>query len=462
MIFFYPFMSLFLLILTGCMVGPKYERPAIKLPEKYAEYKDQSTLADLASWWTFFDDPYLTKLVEKAVAQNYSFRIACEKIVETRAFFMVQYAKLFPEVDAVAQLNRTHFSQNVAQTASLTNQTDSYFQAGLDALWELDLWGKLRHAKRGAYNEYQAHVESMRDVYLTLLGDITKAYIECRAFQKKIDLLTQRVALDTKLFSLTSDRFHAGVDSSIPDSAQHAVLCESKNQLLLAQTGLTQAITRLAMLLGENPEDFVLSPGDHKVPQSTKSLDVGLPSELVRRRPDIRQAERLLAAATEYVGEAVAQWFPRFSLLGSVAYEANKSSKWFSSKSISWSIGPSMTWPIITFGRIKYIVEEKKSVRRQALFAYCQSIINAFGDVEHALVAYFNGKKQVALIHKKVHQALKQKNATRELFVSGLSSELDALVAEKNYVDTELELIDYEQLLSISLIAVYKALGGGW
>jgi len=470
-----------MLLLSGCKIGPNYKRPTVRVPGKYAA-KQANTAANLAEWWTFFDDPYLNKLIDKAITNNYDLKIACEKIQEARAYFRIQEANLYPEIDAIGTITRTGYSRQLASSSPTSGQTLSYYQVGFDATWELDFWGKLRRAKTAAYNMYEAQIESMRDIYIILLSDVAKAYIDTRALQKKIDLIDQQIALDTDLLSLTHDRFYSGVDSKIPDVDQQAALDESKNQRLSLLIEFKQTVNGLAILLGQNPEEFIFEQDTahpsrrfapqgerlvrntkkYRVPVSKKTLEIGLPSDLLRRRPDIRQAERLLASSTESVGQAIAQWFPSFSLLGSVTPESNKFSTLFGHGSTTWSFGPSVTWPIITFGRIKFNIAEKKSIQKQALLTYTKSVLYALKDVENWLISYFDTQKQVHILKDKLYAGKEKSALVKSLFKSGLDNQLDFLLAEKNRITIELELTDTQQAHSTALISVYKSLGGGW
>lgn len=468
-----------LLFLTSCMVGPIYKRPAVKIPAQYTNQK-YSGVAELAQWWRFFQDPYLERLIEKAIAQNYDLRIAIEKIQQTRDEYEIKVADLFPELDGVGLVTRNRFSYNViqalaAQNLAQTTQNNqsivfsnavqnpySFFDLGFDASWELDVWGKLRHARNAAYDQYQAQIWAMRDVYIMLLSEVVKTYIDSRAFQKKIDLTNQLVEIDTKLLALTKDRFQSGIASDIPDEQQLQIIEQEKSQLILLDMELTQTIIKLAILLSENPEDFSLKDGQHEVPKSQYTLTSGLPSDLLRRRPDIRQAERLLAAATENVGVAVSEWFPSFTLLGSLGVETFCANNWFSNCSLAWSIGPSMLWRLITFGRIKYNVMAKESIQRQALLKYAESVVTALGDVEYWLVAYFKQQESLELLVRKLAAAKRERDLIKELFTSGLESEIQFLTAQKNYLSVELQITDSRQAVSIALVSVYKALGGGW
>ena len=462
-----------LLLVAGCSVGPRYKTPCAQLPEKFAA--GGGGVAQLADWWKFFEDACLDSLIDKAVKNNYDLQIAIEKIEETRATYQIERAKLFPQVDAIGAINRQQFSRNLIQNSAATTllrNRFNYFQAGFDAIWELDFWGKLRHARDAAYDEYEAQIEAMRDVYIILLSDVARTYVTVRSLQKQLDLLTRKIDVDTRLLMLTHDRLHSGIDSALPDFEQVAALESTKSQKIILQTECQQAINRLATLLGENPEGFVLCDGDHhdgahhdgiqRVPQSTKIIEPGLPSELLKRRPDIRRAERLYAAAVERVGQAVADEFPNFSLVGSVATEANRSHDWFSTGSLSWLIGPAMRWPLITFGRIRFNIEAKESIQRQALLAYAQLVIRALEDVENALVAYFNEQERVQVLTHKLRAITIERDLIAEKYVSGLSNELDLLLAEKNRLESELELAGVQQSASTATIALYKALGGGW
>ena len=451
-----------LVMLPCCMVGPKYKKPSPQLPNAYAEGKLCHEVAELARWWTFFEDAYLNELINKAIINNYNLRIAREKIEEARAFYRIKNADLFPEIDAVGNVNRTGLSKNYNKYLYLTPKTANYFQLGFDASWEIDFWGKLRRARAAAHADFQAQIEEMHSVYLILLSDVAKAYIDSRTLQKKIDLLNEQITVDMEILSLRDDRYASGVDSQIPDVDQLAALDESKKQELTLHIDLQQTINRLALLLGINPEEFALSEGKHSVPTSHKEPAVGLPSDLVQRRPDIRRADRLLAAATENFGYANTAWFPSFSLLGGSIFEANKGSKWISGNSISWTIGPTLNWPLITFGRIKYDVQEKRSAQRQAILAYAQSVVTALTDVEDWLVAYFKTKDQIAVLTEKLSAATTQRNLYASRFDGGLANKMDLLQAEKNRIAIEIELTTTQQAHSLALVSLYKALGGGW
>ena len=361
-------------ILPGClMVGPQYRKPCRPISTSYAHAQHSSPCADLAQWWTFFNDPCLNSLISKAIARNYDLKVALDKIDEMRAQYEISKSKLWPEIDAFAVALRTQLSQqncmplqsNQTTSSSLFNLS-SYLEGGIFTYWEIDLWGRTRHARDAAYAQLEAQVESMRDVYIMLLSNVATAYISIRALEKKIALQEERVKIDTALLGLTKDRLNAGLASDIPNQQEIQELQDTISTLITLKTTLEQTKNGLAVLLSENPQEFKLCTGAAEVPLSHKKIEVGLPSELLQRRPDIRQTERLLAAATENIGVAVADYFPRFSLLGAVGEATSRASHMTIPGSLSWSILPFVNWPLITYGRLKFTVDAKKAAERHA------------------------------------------------------------------------------------------------
>jgi NodT family efflux transporter outer membrane factor (OMF) lipoprotein len=274
-------------------------------------------------------------------------------------------------------------------------------------------------------------------------------------------LFTELLTVNQELLNLTNDRFYAGLNSEIPSLDQISTVNEIQNQLVQQQEILQQTTNRLAILLGQNPEDLTFC-ANAMVPLSNIDPTLGLPSELLRRRPDIRNAERLVASATEHVGQAIAAWFPSFSLLGVLGFAANQGSKIFAGNSFTWSVGPAMSWPLLNFGRIKFDIKAKESLERQALLNYGNIVINAFADVENALVSYCTNNNQLQIITQKLSATSKNRDLVASLCASGLADTLELLRAERNRLLITLQLTNVQQSLSSSLIFVYKALGGGW
>ncbi len=452
--------SLFIL-LPGCL-APHYRVPNHAMPNAF---KNQPLIADAEPpirWWHQFNDPLLNELISKALEQNYTLRIAIEKIEEARALYQFKRAQLFPEIDVVSQINRTRFSNAIATTSFLTNDRVSFYDLGFDAFWELDFFGRLASAKRAQFYTYQAQIENMRNVYITLLADVARAYIEVCALHKKATLQHEIIRVDEKLLILQKTLFNSGLASDIIVQQSIQELENAKNFLKTLETAMAQTQHQLAVLIGINPEELTIPNTIETVPLSQVEIAIGIPSELLRRRPDIRQAERELAAANELIGHAVAEWFPKFTLFGGLASDSSTGGLWFTNRSLTWYIGPSISWPLINFGRINATIHAKESSKRQAALQYSNTIINALKDVEDFLVAYCNNKEQYAFLKNRFFAAHREFNLTIVRFESGLSDQQETLFAQKNALTAAQSVVDIERSLSSNLVSLYKALGGGW
>jgi len=334
----------FIIILSGCMVGPNYQKPDVDMPSEFVEEKPSEELTlSLKDWWKTFNDPTLDSLIDIAIENNLNLKIAIEKIEETRAFYRIKKADLFPEVDATASAIRYGLSKNLIQTSFFPKTSYNIFQAGFDATWEVDLFGRLRREKEAAFYEMQSKQEDMRDVYIILLSEVSRNYVDLCAIKNIMDVLSEKIEYQKTILNLISDRNQVGIDSRIETEQEIAVLNEDVETLIFYNTLLKQTAFKLAVLLGKHPEevqDVVLK--STKIVDAVNKIKLGLPSEILRRRPDIKSAERRLAQSTAKVGAAIARFFPSFSLTGNTDLQVNKLNKFFSSNSFSWSLGSLM------------------------------------------------------------------------------------------------------------------------
>ena len=450
-----------LIILPHCGLRPKYIKPSLQLPESFM-YSQKQASANLVSWWHHFNDETLSELITQATKQNYTLQIALEKIIQARELYSIQTAAQFPHINATGTASKQHLSKGLDRGGVILRTTLPYFQAGFDGSWELDIWERLYNQKNASFKHYEAQIEAARDILLLVLSEVARTYILCRGYQAQASQRDKIVELDASLMKLQKDLHHAGLINAIAVAHQATALEASRAEALSAHTAYKQSVIQLALLLGVQPENFVLPSAPHIVPMSKKILTTGLPSELLRRRPDIRQSERLLDASADLVAVAYADLFPQFSLLGDIHLESNKAANFLSSQSIAWQLGPSVRWPIITFGRIKAQIRGKKSEQRQALLSYTQTIINALGDVEQKLIAYYDAQKTTALEIAQ-HRGLQDiEMLTRSQQHAGLASALDLKQAQKITLAQAAKIISAQQAESTALIAVYKSLGGEW
>lgn len=463
------------------MVGPKYQMPEIQMPDCFAEGNAQITDEDLCQWWKQFSDPKLDCLIEEVVRGNYDFRLALEQIVEARAQFQIQSSTLWPTIDLNAVAIRQRFSQNLFTSAgnavafasgvssggigAITGPpVQNYFQLGFDAVWELDFWGKFRRGKQAAYDQWEASVFLADNMMLTVIAEAARDYIAIRALQQQIEVLKKKIGADVRQLELLRVLFNAGLDNEIDIQTQLAALEVDQAQLPVLETSLKQLVYALAVLMGKQPEELSnVFEETQPLPVFAGKVPSGLPSELLRRRPDIRASERQLAAATEQIGIAISGLFPSIALTGNgYGYETNTFSKILSNKSSIWNIGPSISWDLIDFGKVRGQIGTANSLQRQALLSYEQTVITALQDVEGALVAYFDEQRRNEDLKGQVKADTRSLMLNEDLLQAGLISELQELQTLKTLLDAQTTLIQSDQAVASDLISLYKAMGGNW
>jgi NodT family efflux transporter outer membrane factor (OMF) lipoprotein len=472
------------------MVGPDYRTPETAMPGQFLEGKeakgDSAPDSALCHWWKQFQDPLLDSLIAEAVRANYSFRIAVEQISQARAQYRIQASYLWPEIDLNAEAVRSRNSQNFftssggsasstgSATGSILPTFQNFFQIGLDAIYEFDLFGKYRRSKNAAYRLWEASKENAQDILISVVSEVAVSYVNICALQQLIALTVGKIEADNEELALTQVLFDAGLASEIQVETIRATLESDSSQLPVLYTSLKQTIYGLAVLLGREPEGLVSTfQTAHSIPQGTDRIPLGLPSDLLRRRPDIKRAERQIAAATEQIGVAVADLFPRVTLTGitfsggqlagsGYGYESGSLNTWFKPSSRAWSIGPAIRWDLIDFGKTRANIRVQNSLQKQALLTYEQTVMASLQDVEGALVAYFQEQKRRDHFKEQADALLSSLELTQDLFQAGLADAQQVLDGRKALIEAQSSLVASEQALTGDLIAVYKALGGNW
>ena len=461
------FTIVFLLLpcLTGCNVGPNYQTPKPQMPLEFYETQEKSygEDGDLISWWNQFNDPLLNQFIEEALQENLDLQLALEKIQEQRARYRLKLAELFPTVDLSGVQRRARISQSLFDSTFLGPPIQNLYQIGFDANWEIDFFGKLKREKESAFYAFESEIENARNIYITMISEIAKTYVEIRSLQNQVDLIKQIIEIDAHLTHLTQHLFEAGLASEIAWQTTLSQLEESRSSLPPMEALLKQQIHALAFLLNKTPENFdnaleEITP----IPYSTQKIPIGLPSDLLRRRPDIRQAERNLASATAAIGAAIADYFPRFSLIGSMGFDSNRTSSLFSKSSHVWEIGPSIKWPILYFGRIRENIRAQNSVQEQALLIYEKTLLNALINVEDALVNFYQEEKKHFFLVQEVKIKERTYRLNQDLTQSGLQNLQVTLTTHRDFLKAKNNLLKSRQNQAINLIALYKALGGDW
>lgn len=456
-----------LVISTGCTVGPNYKRPEIPPPTAWKEAQRsgiETASADLTRWWTEFDDPLLNSLVDRAISTNLDLRVAQGRIREARAARAVVAAGEWPTLGTSGSYRRTRTSQNAFAIAPQGGSLDqNFYQAGFDASWEIDVFGGVRRSVEAADASVEASVEDLRDTLVTLLGDVARNYIDVRGFQQRLAVARANLKAQQDTLELTQVRFQAGLASDLDVAQAEAQINTTAAQIPVLESSLKGAEYSLDLLLGLQPGMLADELNkDTAIPRLPSKVLVGLPSELLRRRPDIRRAERQLAAATAQIGAAMADLFPKFSLTDGGGLQSISAGNWFTSASRFWSIGPTISWPIFDAGKIRANIEVRNAQQDQALNQYEKIVLAAFGDVETSLVNYSQEQARYRSLVNAVAANRRALEMANELYVRGLNSFLNVLDAERSVYSAENDMAQSEATMAANLVALYKALGGGW
>lgn len=469
------------ILLAGCTVGPDYRAPKTQMPESYGQYKNAPATrpVSLSQWWKTFDDPTLDSLIVKALESNQDLRIAEARVREARALRNIAGAAQWPNVDVSASYNRTRRSENISGfngaggapssggagggAFNFGPRDDDFYQAGFDATWELDIFGGVRRSLEAASADLAAVEENRRDVLVSLLAEVARNYLELRGLQRQRAVALANVESQRQTLELSTSRFKAGVANELDVKRSEALVATTESAIPALEASIQRAIHRLNVLEGRQPESTLIDlTNDAKLPSAAGQVPIGLPSDLLRRRADIRRAERELAAATARIGVATADLFPKFSLTGSIGQQSSDLSDLAKSSSTFWSLGPTFRWPIFTAGRIRQNIKMQNARQEQAAARYEQTVLLALEDVENALVNYGKEQDRFRFLDAAVKANRRSVEMASELYNRGLIDFLSVLEAQRALFASEDQLITSEKSLSSYLVALYKSLGGGW
>jgi len=458
-------------VVAGCAVGPNYHTPQTKAPAQWNESlaggETNSAIA-AADWWNNFHDLELDSLIRRAVQSNLDLRIAQARVREARAQFGIAAADLWPTVDGSSSYTRARESQHQPVLGSLPLPPNvpfenNIYQAGFDASWEIDVFGGKRRAKQAAGAQVSASEFGRRDVLVTLLGDVARNYVDLRGYQQQLTIANENILVQEKSLAITRDRFAKGLASDLDVQQASTVLATTRAELPTLESSIQTSIHSLEVLLGQQPGVLQTELSEASpIPSRPPVVPVGLPSELLLRRPDIRQAERQLAAATANIGVAKADLFPKFFLTGTAGFESISASDWFTGGSKLWSVGPTMQWRIFDAGRIRSNIKVQSARQEQALDTYEKTVLTAFEEVENNLVLYAKEQVRRRSLQDAVISSQKSLDTANKLYASGLTDFLRVLDSERSLYQAQDSLVQSDRTISANLIALYKSLGGGW
>lgn len=459
--------------IAGCMVGPNYQRPAVSVPAQWSEGAGSEQTATSASlpWWKLYGDAQLDGLIQRALNANLDLQRAGYRIREARAMLRQNRAALWPSVDATASAARGQESANAPGVSPFLQGGDlgagsslqNLFQAGFDASWELDLFGGTRRSIEAARADAQSIAFERDAVALSLTAEVARTYVDLRSSQAQLALATQSVGIQHEALAMVRSRYAGGLATDVDLAAAEAQLHGAEAAVPGWQTRRKQAMYRLGVLVGEPPETLTGELASNRaLSDALPAIEAGLPSDLLRRRPDIQSAERQLAAATARIGVATAQLYPQFSLGASAGLASFTASNFFDPHSVIWSIGPSLTWPIFRGGQIKASIDVRNMQAQQALLTYRQAILTALEDVENALAAYHNEQQRHNALAAALASNRQSLEHTRALYLGGMADFRSVLDQQQRLLQAQGDLERSTAAEWTGQIALYKALGGGW
>jgi multidrug efflux system outer membrane protein len=454
------FLPVFVL-LAGCAVGPNYKRPAVGVPTDYrAAMPAQPQMASLGNekWWDVYQDPVLTQLVHTAIQQNYDVRIAATRVLEAQAQVGITRADQLPSASVGANI----FSQQNAKVSKLFPAYEvNAGQLNLSVIWNLDFWGKYRRQTEAARAQMLATEWGQQAVISSLVANVATAYFQLRALDSELEIARRTLGSRQQSLQLTQTLFTHGSASDLDLSQSEQLVYAASETIPDLERQIEQQENGLSILLGENPGSI---PRGLPINQQAEPENVpaGLPSELLERRPDVREAEENVVAANAQIGVAKASFFPSFSLTGAGGLESNALNQFLSQPSQTWFAAFSVSQPLFEGGRLRAGLRLARAQWQESVLSYQQSVQNALEQVSNALVAYqkdrdFSGQQEL------LTQATQRSDQlSLVLYKQGGASYLQVLTSETNYYSAELNLVQAQLNERLALVQVYQALGGGW
>jgi NodT family efflux transporter outer membrane factor (OMF) lipoprotein len=449
---------------NGFKVGPNYKRPPAPLADAWidaANPRVNSALADYSAWWSVFRDPVLDDLVRTAYEQNVNLKVAGTRVLEARAIRAIAVGQLFPQKQtANGQYTHTQASGNIANVPPHRFFDD--WATGLAASWEIDFWGKIRSSIESTEDLVEASVDDYDNVMVTLIGDVATAYLQYRIFEQQIVYTRQNVEFQRGSLKIATDRFKGGLTSELSVVQAGSLLEQLESEIPVLEIGLRQANNQLCILLGIPPTELAARLGSAPIPETPPEVVVGIPADLIRRRPDIRSAERQVAAQNAQIGVAEADWYPAFFINGTIAYEAMDLGRLFAAKSFTGQIGPAFQWNILNYGRILNNVRLQDFKTQELVGVYQQKVLSAAQEVENGIISYLNARREAEHLARSVKDAARAVKLATAQFTAGATDYTPVFIAEQFLAGQQNLYAQAQGDIVLGLIAVYRALGGGW
>lgn len=451
---------------NGWKVGPNYLRPNAATAPDWIDAADRrvdSSEVDLSHWWSVFNDPVLENLVNEAEAQNLTLREAGFRILQARAFRGIQAGNLFPQSQTMfGNYTRTEISKKNANTSFIPQRFLGQFQVGFSLAWELDFWGRYRRAIEAADAELDASVEGYDAVLVTLQGDIADTYVQMRTIEREIVLVRANIQLQRETLQYTEERAKAGLTSDLDLYQAQSNVAQTEALLPQFEADLRLATNRLSVLLGIPPTDLAARLGAAPIPIAPERVAIGIPADLLARRPDVRRAERLAAAQCARIGIAVTDLYPRISINGTIGSSAALFGNLLHDQSFFGNVGPAYQWNILNYGRIRNNVRQQDARFHELVTTYQQTVLTAAEEAENGLVRFLKAQERAEDLTNSVKASQKAVELAVTQYRGGLVDFNRVSLLQLNLVQQQDTLAQAQGSIAIGLIDLYRALGGGW
>jgi multidrug efflux system outer membrane protein len=452
-------LSAIVFVVAGCAVGPKYSRPKTKNPDAYTQTTFKTDSITNLKWWELYQDSILQSLIREAIDSNLNLLIAAERVEESKAILGFNKANLLPFIDYAARARASEFRDRSSE-AGMTFPNNSFSLVG-NVSWEIDLWGKLRHANREAYAQLLASEEDRKSVYISIVAQVAELYFQLRGLDERYDITRRTNETRMEYLRIITLRFNQGEVSELDKLQAEQIAAASAADLYALERGLIVTENAINILLGRPyyPITRGLTNMEQQLPLDIPS---GLPSQLLLRRPDIRFAEQQLIAQTERVGVAVALQFPSLSLTGFLGFASPEISTLFDPGAYIGSITGQLTGPLFRFGQNRRRVEAERAVAKQVGYQYEYTVLNAFAEVENSLAAIRTFRNEFTARETQVAATEKSLTLSKALYDNGYTSFLQVLDAERELYNSQFEKSLALENQLVATVRLYKALGGGW
>ncbi len=461
---------------AGCAVGPDYIRPEANTTDAWFESTDSRLSVDsvdYGAWWTVFKDPVLNQLVQTTSQENLPLQIAAVRIFKARANLGIAGGLRFPQQQQVSgRATSVGLSEN-APNAAIADQSFWDYDVGFDAAWELDVWGRFRRGIEAADADYRSALAAYDNTLVTVTAEVARAYVLLRTFEVRLDLARENVDIQKETLRIAEVRYRNGAVTELDVTQARALLRDTEALIPDLETGIRQSKHAISTLIGRPPSKLAELLKERKtIPSAPAEIAIGVPVDLLRRRPDVRFAELQAAAQSARIGIAKSDLYPRFTLFGSIGFETSdgggflsnnaNAGNLFKSESLRYTVGPTFSWPIFNYGRLRNNVRVQDAGFQQAVLNYQNTVLEAAREVEDALAAYLRSRIRVGFLNDSVVDAKRSVDLALVQYRQGSVTYQRALDTQRFLVQQEDQLTRTKGDVALNLIATYKALGGGW